>query len=93
MSEQEVALVARITGRVQGVSYRLWAREQAEQLGIRGWVRNEPDGSVSALVVGGATMVEGMIAKFRDGPSADRVDEVTTEPHEGERPEGFRITG
>lgn len=93
MSEQEVALLARITGRVQGVSYRIWAREQAERLGIRGWVRNEADGAVRALLVGKATMVESMIAKLREGPAAARVDAVTTEPYEGERPEAFRIAG
>ncbi|MQB41029.1 acylphosphatase [Rhizobium sp. ICMP 5592] len=42
----------RIAGKVQDVSYRAWTRNQALQLGLTGWVRDEPDGSVTALIVG-----------------------------------------
>ena len=42
----------RITGRVQGVGYRVWALRMASRLGLRGWVRNRSDGSVEALVIG-----------------------------------------
>ncbi|NRB17607.1 MAG: acylphosphatase [Rhodobacteraceae bacterium] len=48
----DIALRARITGRVQGVTFRAWTRSEAEQRGLSGWVRNEPDGSVRALLIG-----------------------------------------
>jgi acylphosphatase len=46
------AALVRISGRVQGVSFRFWTRQEAERLNLNGWVRNEPDGSVQALVAG-----------------------------------------
>ena len=45
----ERAVRARISGTVQGVSYRVWTRGEAMRLGLTGWVRNERDGSVTAL--------------------------------------------
>lgn len=42
----------RIEGRVQGVSFRAYAREEARRLGLTGWVKNEPDGTVSAVAEG-----------------------------------------
>ena len=81
----------RITGRVQGVSYRAWAVEQAVAQGLGGWVRNRRDGSVEALLAGPAEAVEAMIAACRRGPRAARVEGVTESPAEGEDPgSGFR---
>jgi len=48
-----------ITGRVQGVFYRDWLIGQARALGISGWVRNRPDGSVEAVVEGAPDVVIG----------------------------------
>jgi acylphosphatase len=48
----EKTLRLRITGRVQGVGYRLWATRTAARLGLRGWVRNRSDGSVEVLATG-----------------------------------------
>ncbi len=50
----DIALRARITGRVQGVAFRAWTRSEAKQRGLSGWVRNESDGSVRALFIGPA---------------------------------------
>ncbi|MFZ3484319.1 acylphosphatase [Sphingomonas sp. 3-13AW] len=62
-----------ITGRVQGVFYRAWLVEQAEALGVTGWVRNRADGSVEAVVAGPAEQVEAIVARAHEGPPAARV--------------------
>src|SRR5260370_33479144 len=70
----------RITGRVQGVSYRAWVEHRARAHGLEGWVRNRRDGSVEALFAGPAEVVADMIALCRRGPSAARGEAVTVEP-------------
>ena len=74
-----MAVIARhlsITGRVQGVFYRAWTREQAERLGVAGWVRNCPDGHFEAHVEGDQAAVEQMIERLRDGPPAASVENL-----------------
>ncbi|WP_105382796.1 acylphosphatase [Neorhizobium alkalisoli] len=94
MSDEYEAVLVRITGKVQGVSYRVWVRDEAVQLGLTGWVRNEADGSVAALIVGPGSAVSSMIERFWHGPSAAAVSDVETQRTElAERPSGFRITG
>ncbi len=66
----------RITGRVQGVSYRAWTEERATRLGLDGWVRNTRDGAVEALFQGDGELVDEMIAACGDGPRAALVDSV-----------------
>lgn len=79
----------RITGRVQGVWFRAWAAEQAEELGLDGWVRNRRDGSVEAVVRGPTTHVEEMAARCRIGPPAARVERVETTPEKEPVAPGF----
>jgi len=64
----------RITGKVQGVFFRWSTSEEARRLGVTGWVRNLPDGSVEALFQGPKTAVEAIIAWCRQGPPKARVD-------------------
>lgn len=91
---REIAFSVRVTGHVQGVAYRAWARAEAEMLGLRGWVKNRGDGSVLALIAGPEEQVEEMLAEMREGPGAARVTDVWTEPADpAEVPAGFRITG
>ena len=70
------AVEIRITGKVQGVFFRASCAEYARHLGVRGWVRNEPDGSVRAHIEGGWTSVEEMLAWCREGPPAARGRDV-----------------
>jgi acylphosphatase len=62
------AIRVRVTGRVQGVGFRAWTRRQAQRRGLAGWVRNEPDGSVAALIAGPPAAVEAMVGLLRAGP-------------------------
>lgn len=69
----------RINGRVQGVFFRAWTREQARALGITGWVRNCPDGSVEALIEGSPNELDRLIEHLRRGPDGARVDDLQSE--------------
>jgi acylphosphatase len=68
-----------ITGRVQGVGYRDALCDEAQKLGVKGWVRNRRDGSVEALLQGPADAVEALTAWARRGPPLARVAEVRVE--------------
>jgi acylphosphatase len=69
----------RVAGRVQGVGFRWFVREQARALGLRGWVRNEPDGAVLLEVAGRWETLAQLEAQLRIGPPASRVDLVSRE--------------
>ena len=70
------AVQARVVGRVQGVSFRWYTEERARALGVTGWVRNEPDGSVLLHAEGDDDAVDALVAWCRTGPSAARVSDV-----------------
>ena len=81
-------------GRVQGVAFRAWTQGQARSLGLRGWVCNNPDGSVSALVAGPEEQVEMMLDRMWSGPGAAAVRDVSVEAVVSvPEVEGFEITG
>ncbi len=71
-----VARHVSVTGRVQGVFFRAWMREQATELGVTGWVRNCPDGRVDSHVEGEQAAVERIVERLRSGPPAARVEDV-----------------
>ena len=66
----------RVHGGVQGVGFRYEARSRAQSLGLAGWVRNLPDGSVEATFEGEDERVESMVEWSRCGPRGARVDGV-----------------
>lgn len=65
-----------ISGRVQGVGFRWFARDAAVREGVTGWVTNLPDGRVEAYVEGDADAVDRMERALRQGPPAARVKDV-----------------
>ncbi|HID04426.1 MAG TPA: acylphosphatase [Candidatus Caldiarchaeum subterraneum] len=65
-----------ISGRVQGVFFRAYMREEAERLGLKGWVRNLPDGRVEAVVEGPEEEVKKLISWAHRGPPAAKVEKV-----------------
>ena len=73
---ERAAVRLRITGQVQGVGYRWWAERQAQALGLDGWVRNCPDGSVELLAIGEQTVLERLEEACANGPPAASVRSV-----------------
>lgn len=69
----QVRVRLKISGRVQGVCFRHYCREQAEQLGMKGVVRNNDDGSVEVVAEGEEESIKSFIAWCRHGPPAARV--------------------
>jgi len=82
-----------VTGQVQGVSFRYYAQEQARRLGVAGWVRNEPDGSVTVHLEGDEESVQMMVAWCREGPSSARVEDVSVRDAEPTGATGFDVRG
>jgi acylphosphatase len=70
----------RIRGLVQGVSYRATARDEALALGVKGWVRNLPNGDVEAVIEGEPALVDRFIAWAKKGPEEARVESVAVTP-------------
>ena len=68
-----------ISGRVQGVFYRTSTKNMAEQLGLKGWVRNTSDGRVEAVFEGEETAVKDMISWCHKGPRSAEVSDVTVD--------------
>jgi acylphosphatase len=81
----------RVTGRVQGVFYRAWAQGEARELGISGWIRNCPDGTVEAQLSGEEHDVERMIERMRRGPSNARVEQLDVEDIDPENSGRFHL--
>jgi len=82
-----------VEGRVQGVGFRWSARRAAERIGVAGWVRNRPDGSVEAHVEGPDDRVQAMIAWLRQGPEDAVVSAVEAEETAVSDARGFIIEG
>jgi acylphosphatase len=83
---------ALVRGRVQGVGFRFFAERAARELGVKGWVRNLPDGSVETLVEGDDAAVEKYLERVRRGPLGSRVDAVDVEERADQGHPSFDIT-
>ncbi|MEX0994965.1 MAG: acylphosphatase [Balneolaceae bacterium] len=68
-----------LSGRVQGVGFRHFTRQQARRLNIDGWVRNLRDGRVEVLMEGSEENVEQMISQLKNGPRSANVTELDIE--------------
>ena len=81
-----------ISGLVQGVFFRANTKRMADILGVKGWVRNLPDGRVEAVFEGDSEKVEAMLRWCRKGPPSAIVEriEVVDEEYKGEFKD-FRI--
>ena len=80
-----------IKGQVQGVFYRATAKDVADLLGIKGWVKNLPDKNVEIRATASDELLQKFIDWCRQGPSSARVDDVIVEDVDLEEFNGFRI--
>ena len=85
--EQKKSVHAVVSGRVQGVFYRASTRDEAVRLGLKGWVRNLPDGRVELVAEGRSGAVDALISWCWKGPAYAKVDNIDME--EGEFTDGF----
>ncbi len=83
----------RVRGLVQGVWFRAQAQTEAELLGVTGWVRNLPDGSVEAALEGEADAVERMLGWCRRGPPDAIVEKVDVVWERPAGDVGFQVRG
>jgi acylphosphatase len=81
----------RVRGRVQGVFFRASTRQHARALGVDGWVRNRPDGSLEAVFEGAPDAVEAALAFCRSGPPGARVLDVEVTAEEPRDELGFSV--
>jgi acylphosphatase len=80
-----------ISGRVQGVFFRHETSRRARSRGVKGWVRNLPDGRVEAVFEGARDSVESLIGWCRAGPSMAEVSSVEVEWQEPKRESSFSV--
>jgi acylphosphatase len=78
-----------VTGRVQGVNFRAYARDKAREAGVGGWVRNLSDGRVEAVFEGTRSAVQRLISWCYSGPSNAEVERVEVQ---WEEPSGKEST-
>jgi acylphosphatase len=86
-----IARRVRVTGQVQGVFFRAWARDEARRLGVVGWIRNASDGSVEAHVEGEQGAVADLMARLHHGPPGAEVSDVEIESAEPDNLSAFEV--
>lgn len=91
MSTIKINKQIKITGKVQGVFFRKSTQDKARQLGISGWVQNEPDGSVLTEIEGNVEAIAQMEQWLHQGPERARVEEVTIVEGEVKGCQDFQI--
>ena len=93
MESATARLEARIHGLVQGVGFRMFARDRARHLGLAGFVRNEPDGSVLVVAEGPRADLNALLAELRRGPRGAHIAHVNTQwaPARGDEAARFEV--
>jgi acylphosphatase len=93
MADQLSAKRFYVSGYVQGVGYRFFARRAAGKLGVRGFVKNLRDGRVEVYAIGSQQQLRDLRAELKRGPSGGTVDDVAEDNAEllNEFSDGFSI--
>lgn len=86
-----IAVAFRVTGRVQGVSFRAFTQREARARGVSGWVENTPDGAVRGVAEGPADAVRALLAQLHRGPPGAAVAQVEVTPTTATGAPGFVI--
>ena len=86
-----IHITIRVSGKVQGVNFRFYARKKAEDLGLAGFVKNEADGSVYIEAEGPVEQVDQFVAWCKEGPVRASVQHVMTQEREVKNFIGFEI--
>ena len=81
-----------VSGRVQGVWFRAFVRQQAEKAQVQGWAKNLPDGRVETMLCGDEKNVMQVEAALHQGPRLARVDGVEAQSHNLTEIQGFSIS-
>jgi acylphosphatase len=74
---EKICVRAIISGRVQGVFFRMETRKAAQRIGVSGWVKNKEDGTVEALFEGEKERVDSVLKWCRKGPPLSEVEKVS----------------
>ncbi|GAA4890468.1 acylphosphatase [Ferrimonas pelagia] len=76
-------VLAKVSGKVQGVWFRASTQQQARRLGVTGYVKNLSDGSVEILAQGGGNAVDALIDWAQHGPSQATVEDILLDEYDG----------
>ena len=84
--------LVQVQGRVQGVGFRYYTEQQANRLGITGWVRNCSDGSVEVLICGDESQTKAMLSWLKHGPPSASVRDINVKKTNTPAGLDFRVT-
>lgn len=90
--EDKIGKTITVSGRVQGVFYRASTMEKAQSLGLRGWVKNMPNGDVQIEAFGEASVVNKLVSWCAEGPPMANVTNVRTEDIPFREEPSFRVS-
>lgn len=80
-----------VLGKVQGVSYRKYTKKYADEHGIKGWVKNLPDGRVEIMACGDAIQLEVFISCLQEGSPSSEVSKIVRNFWQYQEYESFNI--
>jgi acylphosphatase len=86
-----ISVHVRVSGRVQGVFYRAYTKAQAQELAVKGWVRNVPGGGVEAILEGERQKVGELVGLMKTGPEGSMVSGFELSELKCKGYEDFRI--
>jgi acylphosphatase len=89
-NEQLFCARVSIQGRVQGVGFRYFTRQQAQQWKIQGWIRNRVDGTVEAVFEGTRSQLEQILAWCQEGSPTAQVNQVNVTWENPSKLQGFK---